>query len=404
MNEQTNELQLEPVFETGSSVCSICLKEKSRYTCPRCNIRYCSLPCYKDEKHLACSELFYKDWVMEELKETKSGREDKEKILEMLSRVESDDTLEPSHLDSDDDDDDETDLETRLHGLDLDNSEAILKRLTNKERQEFEKLLHNGCLGNLVEIWTPWWTESKDLIEEVEQTDCDKKKSCKPTLLSSIPDISTLIKVKPSSDIRNNMINILYSYAFICRLHNGGHFDNPVESAEDLLTICSVLRDGKNFIELEEVIDMTLQQVEKESKRWEITVEFKVSVLEDVERIVHGPDKRPSLDFMLLALSDLTQLLQTANKIIKKESKKKKDEAENEVKKVFYQANKKCQFLLSWCQRYGMAVISLLPELRLGIGRRWSEVKQVEETKHLLEKNWGGKIPPQKKQLISELT
>ncbi|XP_050417287.2 zinc finger HIT domain-containing protein 2 [Patella vulgata] len=322
MNEQKNELQLEPVLETGSSVCSICLKEKSRYTCPRCNIRYCSLPCYKDEKHITCSELFYKDWVMEELKETKGGREDKEKILEMLSRVESDDTLEPSHLDSDDDDDDEeTDLETRLHGLDLDDSEAILKRLTNKERQEFEKLLHNGCLGNLVEIWTPWWTESKDLIEEVEQTDCDKKKdkkkSCKPVLLSNIPDISTLIKVKPSSDIRNNMINILYSYAFICRLHNGGHFDNPVESAEDLLTICSVLRDGKNFIELDEVIDMTLQQVEKESKRWEITVEFKVSVLEDVERIVHGPDKRPSLDFMLLALSDLTRLLQTANKIIK---------------------------------------------------------------------------------------
>ncbi|ESP02359.1 hypothetical protein LOTGIDRAFT_138548 [Lottia gigantea] len=210
-----------------------CLKEKSQYTCPRCNIKYCSLNCYKDEKHASCSELFYKDWVIQELQETKTRPGDKEKMLEMLSRLENGN---PEELDSDDDnDDDEEDLESRLKGLDLDDSEAVLNKLTSKEKAEFEKLLKDGHVGNLVEVWTPWWKETRELIEEVDEKGKKSKKqtkSNKPKLLKNIPDINTLIKTKPSPDIRNNMVNVLYSYAFVCRLHNGGHFDCPVNSAE----------------------------------------------------------------------------------------------------------------------------------------------------------------------------
>lgn len=42
--------------------CFVC-EEIPKYTCPRCSIHYCSLGCYKNEKHQQCSEAFYKEQV-----------------------------------------------------------------------------------------------------------------------------------------------------------------------------------------------------------------------------------------------------------------------------------------------------------------------------------------------------
>ena len=46
------------------------MKKSARYTCPRCNVRYCSLECYRSEKHGGCSEAFYHDCVVEDLADT----------------------------------------------------------------------------------------------------------------------------------------------------------------------------------------------------------------------------------------------------------------------------------------------------------------------------------------------
>ncbi len=48
--------------------CKLCYKDAGRYTCPRCNIPYCSSVCYKCEAHAQCSEQFYKECFMEGLK------------------------------------------------------------------------------------------------------------------------------------------------------------------------------------------------------------------------------------------------------------------------------------------------------------------------------------------------
>ncbi|KAK6056041.1 HIT zinc finger [Cooperia oncophora] len=48
--------------------CKFCSTERrEQYKCPRCNATYCSLRCYKCEKHSECSENFYKQCVKEEL-------------------------------------------------------------------------------------------------------------------------------------------------------------------------------------------------------------------------------------------------------------------------------------------------------------------------------------------------
>uniref|UniRef100_A0A9W3HJL9 Zinc finger HIT domain-containing protein 2-like n=1 Tax=Camelus bactrianus TaxID=9837 RepID=A0A9W3HJL9_CAMBA len=40
--------------------------QPARYTCPRCNVPYCSLRCYR--AHGTCAEDFYRDQVLGELR------------------------------------------------------------------------------------------------------------------------------------------------------------------------------------------------------------------------------------------------------------------------------------------------------------------------------------------------
>ena len=48
-----------------------CKVKLSQYTCPRCNLPYCSLECYKSTLHQDCTEAFYKDCVFQQLRADK---------------------------------------------------------------------------------------------------------------------------------------------------------------------------------------------------------------------------------------------------------------------------------------------------------------------------------------------
>lgn len=63
-----------------------CVKEYGKYTCPKCDIPYCSLSCYK--KHGEnCLETFYHENIVENLKSLKSTNEEKVEMLNILKRV-----------------------------------------------------------------------------------------------------------------------------------------------------------------------------------------------------------------------------------------------------------------------------------------------------------------------------
>jgi hypothetical protein len=57
--------QIDEAVEERTMGCPLCLKNASKYTCPRCNTPYCSVDCYRSDKHRDCSEGFYKDCFME---------------------------------------------------------------------------------------------------------------------------------------------------------------------------------------------------------------------------------------------------------------------------------------------------------------------------------------------------
>lgn len=78
----------EGVSQTRSAVCMLCKSKPSSYTCPQCNVQYCSLACYRCPQHSVCSEKFYKEAVLQDLKSMgKTESEAKEKMQEVLLRL-----------------------------------------------------------------------------------------------------------------------------------------------------------------------------------------------------------------------------------------------------------------------------------------------------------------------------
>ncbi|KAM9847961.1 zinc finger HIT domain-containing protein 2 [Aulostomus maculatus] len=68
-----------------SAVCMLCKHKPACYTCPRCNLHYCGLACYQSQDHSVCSEEFYKESVLRELKDMgKTETEGRRKMQEIL--------------------------------------------------------------------------------------------------------------------------------------------------------------------------------------------------------------------------------------------------------------------------------------------------------------------------------
>lgn len=74
--------------KTRGTVCMLCKSKPSSYTCPQCNLHYCSLACYRSPEHSVCSEKFYKEAVLQDLKSMGTTEsEGRKKMQEVLLRL-----------------------------------------------------------------------------------------------------------------------------------------------------------------------------------------------------------------------------------------------------------------------------------------------------------------------------
>ncbi|WVF65400.1 hypothetical protein IAT40_000127 [Kwoniella sp. CBS 6097] len=178
----------------GIKPCGICRKRDSRYTCPRCNVLYCSLDCFRDESHAQCSEPFYKSTVMSSIaSDPSAGLSDKKDMLDMLRRFEEaqagldlhgnggdggggssvqgeggaggvDDLLEQLRKLEEDEGADE-ELAEKLKDVDLDNidSNALFHLLPQTHRDAFLEALRN-----------PDSETTKALLEDAVARDSDQ--------------------------------------------------------------------------------------------------------------------------------------------------------------------------------------------------------------------------------------
>lgn len=317
---------------TEENTCNICNNGISKYSCPKCNIQYCSLACYQSEGHLECSENFYKDSVMEQLGAT-SDKDSKAKMMEILERFhaqngikDDDNSRNSDNVEDDDDDysdleetldsDDELNsmyksLEERLAGVCLDNSEDVWQTLNNDEKQEFEAFLMSGDVSQYIPMWTPWWEYVCDKrIIDLEELEAHKCKC--PKILTDIKQFSQLTSKPPADCVQFNMMNILAAYVFIVRYFNGDHMDFPKESSSFIFNLSLNVRKNENF----DCFNLAINSVIMECSRPELVIMTDEENIEhikpDVQSILGGPHSTERKYYLMCALSEIHTIFEKA--------------------------------------------------------------------------------------------
>jgi len=240
--------------------CQLCKLQKASYTCPRCNIKFCSTACYKSENHQQCSEEFYKECVIKELQQQQSVSGDQKNVLEMLKRLEEPESdTEYDDLDSDDDQSENDDLPERLAGVDINNADEVWKRLTNDEKQEFKSLVYNGKLEEIVKPVEPWWklTLDKKLVTDVAADQLKIKEFLKkcPKVPRNIADFDKMSNKLPAKCIIYGVANVIGAYCFVYRYYNGDHLSYEIEATENLISVCENFKSNSNFESISAVTD-----------------------------------------------------------------------------------------------------------------------------------------------------
>ncbi|KAH9893328.1 hypothetical protein C8Q73DRAFT_648077 [Cubamyces lactineus] len=225
-----------PTESVTTTPCAICRRQFSRYTCPRCNIPYCSLVCFRSEKHGDCSETFYKKEVELDVKSAPSASvEEKRRMMDLLKRFE-DDSLDDSPLlaDSDNEDDnDADDLHSRLQNIDLDSAsyEELWAVLTPAEREKFLRALNDPSSELAQQLLAseelereqvePWWEAPADDVSSSSSANAGAKRrhGDKPPMMS-IPE--PLIKQSSNATLNGpllsyNICAVCITYSYIIR-------------------------------------------------------------------------------------------------------------------------------------------------------------------------------------------
>ncbi|KAN0130040.1 hypothetical protein V8E53_012194 [Lactarius tabidus] len=233
--------------------CGICRRQFSRYTCPRCNLLYCSLSCFRSEAHSQCSEPFYRDQLASDIHtESSTSAAERKAMLELLKRFEQDNLDDPfAHPENSDDDEGPVDdLERRLAGVDLESASAdnIWAALTPEERSRFTRVIQDPTSEltktlltspDLVDdIPAPWWTSSS----KTPPVNAPAPRPARAPELISMPHSLSVSRTPPSTPapafpLAYNLVAILVAYAYASR-HLSAY---PLASSPDARALVSRL-------------------------------------------------------------------------------------------------------------------------------------------------------------------
>ena len=322
----------------NTSNCTFCGVDKSSlYTCPRCNVTYCSVRCYQNQKHSQCSEQFYQNCVQEELRFSSdkrnvdgSDQKAKNETIAALKRLQEGETEELGIQDELLDSDDEEDIDSRLQGIDLDNPDKVWEKLEESEKIEFQKLVETGEIQKFIPEFVPWWdhnfNESKLLIDDVGNINTNMlrteayiksmQEKIPQVTFDSIEHMSKLMgHRKPSMNIKFNILNVVYAYAYAMKYFRGDHFEYHMAFIEMCFLLSGNLRENQNFDSSDLAIESAASSVNQHSMI-SISPEFTKRIKHDVIKIIKGPsEKFVSKDagilqniFLLAALTDLSRV------------------------------------------------------------------------------------------------
>ncbi|XP_050714273.1 uncharacterized protein LOC126997311 isoform X3 [Eriocheir sinensis] len=251
------------------------------------------------------------------------SEESRMKMLEILQRVKSGESVmeaeEEEPLDSDDEADE--DLSVRMAGVDLNDSDAVWRNMTDEERRDFQELVKRENFEELLPAWSAWWEQEVQLVQEVKQdspTSPSYMANC-PKLVT-VPPFSELTKVTPSPCLPYNILNVLAAYAWTVRLFNGDHQESSQDATEAILTLSPVLASNANYQEAAVAVESP--KMEAQNHLWlQESEEFASTVRRDVWKILQGPTPSNKTFYIQAALSEIHVLLNTCKTSLAKKKK-----------------------------------------------------------------------------------
>ncbi|GMJ00461.1 hypothetical protein like AT5G63830 [Hibiscus trionum] len=339
-----------PLNPPSRIICHVCQKQFSQYTCPRCNSRYCSLPCYKSHS-LRCTESFMQENVVEELRQLQPDDQTKRKMLEILKRVHSEEETDPL----DEDVDDSTLSDETIQKI-LSGGEVDINDLSLEEKKRFQRALASGELSKMIEPWDPWWLKpaarticlSKDGARLVQPTVSSKDDPeinqpseipCGPE--SALPSVRKLISTEPSPLLAVHLVDIVYSYCFTLRVYNGDWKSDALGSAMVVLSISCVLGQAGQPETVREALCYCLEKSCSPAYRHIGGLQFGLTLVDDITSLLSLGS--PALICMLC---DLQRMIGAAERELKSEKqiKLRKSEMKNKLK----HAERKVYFIMCW--------------------------------------------------------
>ncbi|XP_004245472.1 uncharacterized protein [Solanum lycopersicum] len=335
-------------------ICRVCQKQFSQYTCPRCNTRYCSLPCYKSHS-LRCTESFMRENVMEELQHLQPNDGSKQKMLDILKRFHSED--EADIMDEDDSPLSEETIQKVLSG-----NQISFEDLSAEEKKHFQRAVASGELSKLIKPWEPWWSKPsakyislgqdgtqlvQPLVKEDTAVSSEDRIGSDPLHDiplgpdSPLPSVRKLSAAGPSPLLAVHLVDIMYSYCFTLRLYNGDWQSDPVGSATVLLSVSSVLGQGGQPETVLEALSHCMEQTCSSAFRHTGGLQFALGLINDTITLLHLDTPA-----VVCLLCDLRRLIQHAEKDLKSEKycKSKSSEMKTKLKS----AERKVYFIMCW--------------------------------------------------------
>ncbi|KAK7269071.1 hypothetical protein RIF29_21787 [Crotalaria pallida] len=334
-------------------ICHVCQKQFSQYTCPRCNSRYCSLQCYKSHS-LRCTESFMKENVVQELQQMQPDEESKHKMLDILKRFHSEEEMDSMDEDSSAD---STLSEETLEKL-LSGQEISFDDLSPEEKKRFLRAIAYGELSKMIKPWDPWWSkpsarkirlskEGTQLVQPLSEQELlddvgsDESSDIPPGPETPLPPLNRLSSKEPSPLLTIHLVDILYSYCFTLRLYNGDWRSDAIGSVMVVLSVSSVLGQGRQPETVLEVLSHCLEQVCSPAYRHMGGLQLGLGVVDDVINLL-----ALGCSALVCALCDLHRLIQEVEKEAKSEKAMKM--RRNEIRSTIKLAERKIYFIMCW--------------------------------------------------------
>lgn len=388
------------------TICHVCHKQFSHYTCPRCNSRYCSLQCYKSHSN-RCTESFMRENVVEELRQLRTDDSIKRKTLDILKRFHSEEEMEDL-----DEEDDSTLSEETVEKV-LAGDQLSFDDLSVEEKKRFLRAMASGELSKMIEPWEAWWMkpsartislskEGTPLVQlHAEQKPTTSLTSGTETTQSSgipqapdtpLPPLSKLSSAEPSPLLAVHLVDIIYSYCFTLRLYNGDWQSDAIGSALVVLSVSSVLGQSGQPETVLEALSSCLEQTCSPAYRHVGGLQLGLSLIDDVAILLSlgGPA-------LVCLLCDLQRLIQAGERDLKSGNRSRKSRWSDIGTKLKH-ADRKIFFIMCWVHEQPSEVWSTLENI---VKMEKSSIMEFEN--HKMSTKMDSKVKNKDKVLIQEI-